>query len=390
MRHTTYLLAGLFLAAFTLVACGRPVAQTWPGVSTDNHFAYVAQGSQVHAINVADGKEAWAFPAAADANIGQIVSQPGISPQVIVVGSEGATGTYSGVLYGLDPATGQRKWCLAFDQKGAQKQSCPIANIDQPPSLFGFLSGAVDNRIIGGMTITNGVVYFGLASGYVLAVDITKGTDLWHYKALRDIWAEPVVDANNVYIASLDHNLYAVDRATGLLKWQKDLGAAVAGAPTLADGTLYVGTLGNKLYALDATNGNDRWPAFVATNWVWGGPFIDQGVLYFTDVSGTVYAVHADTGQQIWSQKPGGAKRAHPVLAGDELIVGDHDGNLYALKPADGTTIWQRSLKGQLLVPALVVSDTVLVAPYSSVITDNLLAAYSFSGDLKWAFAPSK
>jgi outer membrane protein assembly factor BamB len=386
LRHTTYFLAGLFLAALTLAACGRPTAQTWPGLSTDNHFAYVAQGSQVHAINVADGKEAWAFPAAADANIGQIVSQPGISPQVIVVGSEGATSSYSGVLYGLDPATGQRKWCLAFDQKGAQKQNCPVAHIDQPPGLFG-LAAAVDNRILGGMTLTNGVVYFGLASGYVLAVDVAKGTDLWHYKAQRDVWAEPVVDANNVYISSLDHNLYALDRASGLARWQKDLGAAVAGAPTLADGTLYVGTLGNKLYALDAANGNERWPAFVATNWVWGGPTINQGVLYFTDVSGTVFAIHADTGQQIWAQKPGGAMRAHPVLAGEALVVGDHNGNLFGLKPADGTTIWQRTMKGQLLVPALVISDGVLVAPYSG---DNLLAAYSVSGDLKWAFAPSK
>jgi outer membrane protein assembly factor BamB len=112
-------------------------------------------------------------------------------------------------------------------------------------------------------------------------------------------------------------------------------------------------------------------------------------VLYFTDVSGTVFAVQAETGQQIWSVKPGGAMRARPVLAGDNLYVGDRNGNFYALDPATGATRpgWPQTMKGQLLVPPVIVGDLVIAAPFSG---DNLLVAYTPAGLFKWPFAPSK
>jgi outer membrane protein assembly factor BamB len=380
------LLFGLSLAALLLAACSRGPAQTWAGVAADSQYAYVAQGQQVHAVNLPDGKQIWSFPAAVDNNVSQIVSQPGVAADVIVVGSEGPSGTYSGIAYGLDPKNnGAKKWCLAFDQKGADALRCPMAQGGASAGLFG-LGPAVDDRILGGITLTNGVAYFGLASGAVYAVDAETGKDLWLFKAQRDVWAAPLVAEDTIYITSLDHHVYALDRATGKPRWQKDMGAAVAGEPTLDQGTLYVGTFANSLVALDATTGDQRW-SFAAKNWVWSGPEVGKGVLYFTDVSGNVFAADQASGQQKWAVTPGGQMRARPVLSGDNLYVGDRSGNFFALDPASGSTRWQRTQKGQILVPAVVVSDTVVVAPYSG---DNLLVAYAPSGDLIWAYNPSK
>jgi outer membrane protein assembly factor BamB len=385
LRQLTILFAGL-LAALALAACGPVASQTWSGLSTDGTLAYVAQGQQVHAVNLDTGLEAWKFPPTPGSGTGQFVSEPGVSETTIVVGSEGADKSYSGILYGLDPATGQQKWCLAFDSRGASSNNtCKVARGDPLPNLFGIQFPAVDNRIVGGLTLTNGVVYFGLASGLVYAVNAETGVDQWHFKAERDVWGSPLVAGNLVYVTSLDHNVYALDRDSGSLAWKKDMGAAVAGSLSLADDTLYVGSFAKTLTALDAGTGAERC-TFTATNWVWSGPTINQGVLYFTDVSGTVFAAEASSCQQIWAVKPGGAMRARPVLAGDNLYVGDRDSNFFALDPATGATRWQKEVKGQLLVPPLVVDDLVIVAPFTG---DNLLAAYTPSGDLKWAFAPS-
>ena len=385
MRHTKLLLASL-VAALALAACGRPVAQTWPGLATDGNLVYVAQGQQVHAVSLATHEQVWAFPATASNDFGQFVSEPGLSATTIVVGSEGASSTYSGVLYGLDAQTGQQRWCLAFDQKGQAKQpTCKLASGVTGGTIFG-IGPAVDNRIFGGLTLTNGVVYFGLASGAVFAVNAETGADLWRFKAERDVWGAPLVSGAIVYVPSLDHHLYALNRDSGTLVWQKDMGAAVAGAPTLDGATLYAGTFGNRIVALDAATGNELWN-FPASNWVWSGPAIDQGVLYFTDVSGMVFAVDANSHRKLWSVTPGGLMRARPVLADGNLYVGDRNGNLFALDPATGATRWSRQMKGQLLVPPVVVSGAVVTAPFSG---DNLLAAYSATGDLKWAFAPSK
>jgi outer membrane protein assembly factor BamB len=387
LRHLKILFASL-LAALALAACGPAASQTWPGIGTDGKLIYLAQGQQVHAVNVDTGLEQWKFPITPNNDTGQFVAEAGVGT-TIVVGSEGAAKSYSGILYGLDPATGLQRWCLSFDSRGTAKQpSCRLANGEALPNLFGIQFPSVDNRILGGITLTDGVAYVGLASGTVYAVNAETGADLWHFKTNRDVWGAPVASANTIYVASLDHFVYALDRSTGQLQWKKDMGAAVAGAPTLAGDTLYVGSFANQLSALDAATGAELW-TFKANNWVWSGPTVAKGVLYFTDVSGTVFAVSAETHEKIWSVNPGGLMRARPVLAGDNLYVGDRNGNFYALDPATGATRpgWPQTMKGQLLVPPVVVGDLIIAAPFSG---DNLLVAYTPSGQFKWPFAPSK
>ena len=379
-------LFGIALAGLLLAGCSRGPAQTWPGVSADNEYVYIAQGQQVHAVNLADGKQVWAFPPAANNSVSQIVSRPGVSADTIVVGSEGPSSTYSGIAYGLDRNTGAQKWCLAFDEKGATSQTCPMAKDGIPAGIFG-IGPAVDDRILGGVTVTNGMAYFGLASGRVYAVDVETGKDQWYFEATRDVWAAPLVVDSTIYVTSLDHNVYALDVATGKLKWNKDMGAAVAGEVTFDQGTLFVGTFANSMVALDAATGDQRW-SFTTQNWVWSGPAIGKGVLYFTDVTGDVFAVDEATGQQIWMVKPGGEMRARPTLAGDTLYAGDHDGHLFALNTADGSDRWPAlTTKGQILVSPVVVSDTVLFAPYTG---NNLLEAYNSAGNLIWPFNPTK
>jgi outer membrane protein assembly factor BamB len=387
LRHLKILLASL-LAALALAACGPAASLSWPGLGTDGKLIYLAQGQQVHAVNADTGLELWNFPITPNNDTGQFAAEPGISATTIVVGSEGAANSYSGILYGLDPATGQQKWCLAFDPRGTSKQpNCKLAQAEPVPNILGQPLG-LDNRILGGITLTDSVAYVGLVSGAVYAVNAETGADLWHFKAERDVWGAPLVAANTVYIPSLDHFVYAVDRQTGRLQWKKDMGAAVAGSPSLSGDTLYVSSFANQLVALDAGTGAERW-SVDATNWVWSGPAISQGVLYFTDVSGTVFAVNSESHQIIWSVKPGGPMRARPVLAFENLYVGDRSGNLFALDPATGATRpgWPQVIKGELLVPPVIAGSLVIVAPFGG---DNLLVAYTPAGQFKWPFAPSK
>lgn len=387
MRSKLLIFAGLLLA-LAVAGCGAAPTQMWPGLATNDELAFIAQGQQVHAIRLADGIQVWAFPAAGSNQTGVFAAEAGVSPDHIVVGSEGPTGQYSGVLYGLD-LSGNRQWCLAFDQKGAQRENCPLAAGGTQSGFLG-LAPAVDNRIVGGVTVTEGVAFVGLANGAVHAVDAATGRDLWHFKAERDVWAPPLVRAGRVYVASLDHHIYVLDAGSGQVLWSKDMGAAVAGAPALSsDGdTLYVGTFGSRLYALESASGEEVWPPFTATNWVWSGPALDDGMLYFTDVSGVVFAVEAATGTEAWRAQPGGKMRARPAVAGDLIIVGDRAGTLFALDRASGAEVWRQTLKGQLLASPVVVEDKVLVAPFNG---ENLLVAYSLAGDaVRWAYAPSR
>ncbi len=396
MRSKLLIISGALLA-LTLAACGPARTQTWPGLATNGQVAFLAEGPSVYAINVQSGQQVWKFPPEGYAgNAGIFVSDAGVGDDIIVVGSEGPAGTYSGVLYGLDPATGadpatgRAKWCLAFDQKGVDREGCPLAEGGAQAGFLG-LSPAVDNRIVGGVTLTQGVVYVGLASGAVYAVDAATGQDLWRFDAERDVWAAPLVTGDTVFVASLDHKLYALNAETSAVRWSKDLGAALAGTPSISsDGEMiFVGTFGSKLLALDTATGDERW-ARDTTNWVWSGPALDNGVLYFADVAGTVYAVDAATGVDVWAPvKPGGQMRARPALTSDLLYVGDRDGNFFALDRATGAVRHTQTLKGQILAAPIVAGDLILVAPFGG---DNLVVAYTPALDatVRWAFAPSR
>jgi outer membrane protein assembly factor BamB len=397
---------GLVLSlALTLAACsGQPASTTWPGLAASDKLAYVASGSHVYAVNLAGdnyGKEAWRFPSAPNTQsqspqIGTFGGSPAVSSSALVVASEGPTNSYSGVVFGLNPDTGNQIWCLALDQKAAARMlkiafSCiqgapavatgPLGISLLPPS---------DNRVMDRIVISNGIAYFGLNNGLVYAVEAETGKVKWTFAAQKAVWAAPLVDeaAGLIYVGSLDHNLYALDLKAGTLKWKKDLKAAIASAPAAADGTLYVGTFGSKLLALDALTGAEKWSVETA-KWVWDTPVVQDGALYLTDVGGTVYAMNAATGERQWSVKPGDAARAAPRVSAEAVFVGDRAGKLYALNRQTGNLLWPQpqTLKGQLLGTPLLISDTLLLAPYGG---DNLLVGYNLDGAQKIAYAPSK
>lgn len=384
---------GLILtAALGLAACGTAPATGWPGIALNGDVAIISNGPQIYALDTNTSQTVWVFPDPADNISGQFHVDPGISAEMIVVGSEGPTGSYSGLLFGLSP-DGKKQWCTSFDAAGAQRSNCPNVNNAASTGLLSFAT-RVDNRVVSGIALSDSVAYFGLASGQVFAIQAggeAPGTRIWTFKAERSVWATPLVAADTVYVVSLDHHIYALNRETGELRWQKDLGAAIAGTPALADGLLYIGAFDKTLHVLDAGTGEEQW-TFTATNWVWGGPVIQDGVVYFTDISGTIFAVDATSHAQIWAVKYGGAVRASPTVSANTLYVGDYDGRLLAVKLSDGALAWTSAdlvkMRGHILTSPLVLNDKILVTPY---LGDNLIVGYTTEGGpTSLAWKPSK
>ncbi len=397
---------GLILTlGFLLAACGgAPPMTSWPGLAANDQLAFVAAHQNLYAVNVSGdnySKEAWRFPAAIDNNIGAFSASPAVGADVIVAAAEGPINSYSGAVFGLDPKNGQQLWCMALDSKAAGRlPNCPAPSDVTAPSgelslPFGIslsLAAPQDNRVMVQIALAGDTAYFGLNNGKVYAVNAMTGKSLWRapFQARQAVWAAPLADSASglVFVGALDHTLYALDAATGAPKWQKPLGAAIAASPAVTQGVLYVGTFGNKVLALDARDGSQKWE-FDTANWVWGTPVPYESSLYFADVAGNVYAVDAATGQQEWQVKPGDAMRAAPAVTADAVVVGDRTGKIYGLNRTNGAGLWPSlpALKGQLIGTPIVISDTILVAPYSG---DNLLVGYSLAGAQKWAFAPTQ
>lgn len=56
-----------------------------------------------------------------------------------------------------------------------------------------------------------------------------------------------------VYIGSFDHNVYALDAATGNKKWAYAAGDRVQSSPAVVDGVVYIGSFDHNVHALKAT-----------------------------------------------------------------------------------------------------------------------------------------
>lgn len=394
MSRFRFALLGLLALAFAAGCSGAPTAAAWPGLAANGQLAFVAFNNKVVAVNLTDGKQRWAFPASPGSNSDMFFADPAVGADIVVVGSEGPLSSHSGALFGLNPADGAQKWCLVFDQKAAQRLNCPMTPTGTKSifSLGGLLDlmPPVDNRILGGLTLQDGVVYFGMANNNVYAVDAATGAYKWEAQTKDPVWAPPLVAGDTVYVASLDHTLYALNRTNGQQLWAQNLGASLAGAPVLVNGTLYIGTFGKQLVALDANTGQKQWNTDTA-NWVWSSPAVQDGVVYFSDLSGNLVAVDAAGGAQRWTVTPGAVLRGTPALTADAVIIGDNAGKLFARRRDTGAEVWSQAVSGggQLLGSPLVLpdADLVLVAPYSG---SNWLVAYTTAGTLKWAFAPAQ
>lgn len=392
MTRKPFLLLATFLLALVLTGCVAPPANSWAGLTLSGETVLISNNHSMSAVNVTDGKEAWFFPPNASTSTDLYFGEAAVGENVILLGSEGPTAQFHGVIHALN-ADRSVKWCRALDQNGANRTQCPLIE-DGTQFVFDFagfgILPPVDNRVVGGVTLAEGVAYLGTANSDILALDANTGDVKWRAKAEGPIWGVPVVADGLVYVPSLDHKLYAFNASSGQTAWEKDMGASLGSAPAVADGTLYIGTFGNSVHALNAKTGDEVW-AYTASNWVWGTPVTNNGKVYLADLSGNIVAVNAADGTEVWKVSAGAAVRGSPALAGDTLIVGDKAGNIHFLDAATGQELpnGKQAVQGggQILSSPLVVpeKDLVLIATYQG---SNLLTAYTTSGAFRWAYTP--
>ena len=117
----------------------------------------------------------------------------------------------------------------------------------------------------------------------------------------------------------------------------------------------------------------------------WGGVSATESDVYIS--SGTsVLSIKADSGTVTWTypEKPATSRLfyAAPVLAGDQVIVGDYSGKLVSLGARDGKELWSFDQATGHYVNAPLVTDSMIVAQNS----DSNIYALDYDGNLLWKF----
>lgn len=167
----------------------------------------------------------------------------------------------------------------------------------------------------------------------------------WQFKTKDTIETAPAIAAGTVFVASMDHHLYALDLADGKEKWKYHAGPFKA-PPSVDGGAVYIGDADGKFHCVDRASGQPHWTYDVGTEITSGANFAADSVL-FGSGDEHLYCL-SRSGKQRWRFKiPGGPVFGSPAVMGERAFVAGCDKSLHVIDIAKGNALSAISLNGQ-------------------------------------------
>lgn len=185
----------------------------------------------------------------------------------------------------------------------------------------------------------------------------------WQFETHGPIAGSPTIAGGTLYVGSYDHDLYALDAATGKERWKFESEGRIVSTPSVQDGTVYFGSMDSKFYAVDAASGKEKWHFATAGerrftarhihgldpagemmpdpfDFYSSSPTVVNGVVYFGSGDNNVYALDAASGKLKWKFATKDIVHASPAVVDGLVLVGSWDSNFYALDAATGSVKW--------------------------------------------------
>ncbi len=198
----------------------------------------------------------------------------------------------------------------------------------------------------------------------VYALDVESGAVRWSYRTRGRVEATVAVGASAVYAADAKGRVHAIDRATGKAIWRAEVGGvcntALVHDPGDPVSRVLVALSDNRLRALDASNGMELWtyrrepPADLTIEGT-SSPVeiqLPEGPAYVVGFSdGHLAAVRPDNGTPVWETKLVGSGRFRDVDGSvtevdGRLYVTAYDDRLHVLEAATGRELWSAAPGG--------------------------------------------
>jgi outer membrane protein assembly factor BamB len=292
------------------------IIQSSPAVF-DGKVYYLSSSGIMYCLNADDGSLIWQR----DFGRGSWDwSSPALHNENVFIGSS------RGPIYSLNAADGSINWSTD-------------------------IGGTSDSPI----TVANGKVYSGTHnfendSATMVALDETTGDIIWTYDYhLYHNGVTGMVNYNGATVADGDGDGYlevyfgvynwngvadqavCLDEVTGHEIWTQDIKGSSTSTPAFHDGKIFIGSDDHNMYALDAATGDYVWN-FTTEGQVWTAPVVSgDGKVCFGSLDHTVYCVNEHSGSLIWKYFTGHSRvKSSPAISDGILIVGNENGKVYA------------------------------------------------------------
>ncbi|HKG91162.1 MAG TPA: PQQ-binding-like beta-propeller repeat protein [Gemmatimonadaceae bacterium] len=240
-----------------------------PAVSGETVVIGAGDGG-IYALDLRSGKQKWRVQTR-----GRVRATPAIANGAVVVGS------FDGRVYAVDLATGAERWVFrtngdtldsvkwGFDRRSVQSSAAIAEGMafvgSRDGSLYGVDAATGERRwrathrgswVVGSPAVREGKVYVGSSDGHFIhAVEAQTGKDVWRLETGANVISSPLLVGDALVVGTMRTSaavgdLLALDAATGTERWRLRLDEAILSSPVAADGELYVGTEGGSVYAV--------------------------------------------------------------------------------------------------------------------------------------------
>jgi outer membrane protein assembly factor BamB len=242
------------------------------------------------------------------------------------------------------------------------------------------------------------------ANGFVVAWDADTGRERWRFNT-APIESSPLLKNGRLYFGSWDHNVYAINAATGKKIWSFGADDQVNTSAAYWHGRIFIATDGGTLYALSARTGRLLWSAqsqskFGSREFWYATPTVAYGRVYLGNTDGTMYVFGAKSGKLLWARPLGTYIYGAAAVENRRVFVGTYDGKFYALDAATGDTIWQIDAHGAVHAAPTIMDGLVYYAVCSSCGSaaaravargpDSTYAVRASDGKTVWRFRDGK
>jgi outer membrane protein assembly factor BamB len=211
--------------------------------------------------------------------------------------------------------------------------------------------------------VIQGHVYVSSDAGFTAKLEVAGGKELWRVKTdtmtaprlppsdEKSRWdrygSSAIADANQLYVASRDQNLYALDLATGATRWKYPASDIMTATPARYRDLVLIADYAGKVQALGAADGKPRW-TYDARLAVPGDLVVDGDQVLVGSRSYDLIALDAATGRERWKHYYWFSWIESPAVVRDGVIyTGSSDATqVYGIDSRSGKLRWKTAVPG--------------------------------------------
>ena len=245
--------------------------------------------------------------------------------------------------------------------------------------ITGVVAGA--SQLVVSLTSTDLLLGEGMLVAYG-----TDGSEHWRWAPGVQQTSAAVVEGERILVVADTHRLSEVDAETGATLSELTLPGDIGHeAPLPVGERVYLGARGPRIYAVNR-DGFIQWTyRFEKDESIWldRRPLVHNHHLYTVSSKGDVICLDAISGRPQWQVSIGseGRRLSQPVMCKGTLVFGGEDG-LYALRPADGSRLWQFATDRRVATPPLALGAVVYAACHDH----RLYALNPLTGQAMWQY----